>query len=375
MSGVVRVGVVADLLSERWISMDLVADKLMWHLDADAAGTVAATLLRPALPDTFADRLPLVGTLARFHRRFRTYPRWLAAHAGDFDVHHIVDHSYAHLAEVLPPQRTIVTCHDGDAFLPLVEPGLTRSRLPLWLVRRVAKGLTRAALVVCPSAATRDELIHYDLVPANRLVVVPNGVDAGFGSIRDASAVAAIAAIAGTPGPMDLLHVGTTIRRKRIDVLLEVLAAVRAREPRARLFKAGGRLTREQLERAGQLGVADAIVPFPFLDASQLTALYDRAHAVVLTSDREGFGLPLAEALAAGRPVVATDLPVFREVGGTAARYCALDDRQAWADAIIAAVGADDDESRAGRRAQVADMTWTRYAESMAAAYARVAAS
>lgn len=375
MSRVIRVGVVADLLSERWISMDIVADRLMSHLDADATRAVAATLVRPAFPETFADRLPVVGTLARFHRRFRTYPRWLAAHAGDVDVHHIVDHSYAHLADVLPPQRTLVTCHDADAFLPIVEPGLTRSRLPLWLVRRVARGLASAALVVCPSAATRDELIHYDLVPAGRLVVVPNGVDTVFGSVPDAHAVSAITAIAGDPGPMDLLHVGTTIRRKRIDVLLEVLAAVRAREPRARLFKAGGRLTPEQLEQARQLGVTDAIVSFPFLDASQLTALYGRAHAVVLTSDREGFGLPLAEALAAGRPVVATDLPVFREVGGAAARYCTLDDRQSWVDALFAAVAADDDESRATRRAQVADMTWTRYAGSMAAQYKRVAAS
>lgn len=375
MSPTVRVGVVADLLSERWISMDIVADKLMSHLASDATRAVSATLVRPNFPETVADRLPVVGTLARFHRRFRTYPRWLSAHASDFDVYHIVDHSYAHLADVLPPRRTIVTCHDADAFLPLVEPGLTRSRLPLWLVRRVAKGLTTAALVVCPSAATRDELIRYDLVPANRLVVVPNGVDAVFGSTPDAGAVSAIAAIAGAPGPMDLLHVGTTIRRKRIDVLLEVLAAVRAREPRARLLKAGGRLTPEQLQRARELGVADAVVAFPFLDASQLTALYHRAHAVVLTSDREGFGLPLAEALAAGRPVVATDLAVFREVGGAATRYCTLGDRQGWVDAIIAAAASDDDTSRAARRAQVADMTWTRYAASMAAEYARVAAS
>ncbi|HYT76048.1 MAG TPA: glycosyltransferase, partial [Vicinamibacterales bacterium] len=55
----------------------------------------------------------------------------------------------------------------------------------------------------------------------------------------------------------------------------------------------------------------------------------------VLPSDREGFGLPLVEALACGTPVVASDIPVLREIGGGAVTYCAVDAPEAWVDTIL----------------------------------------
>ena len=108
--------------------------------------------------------------------------------------------------------------------------------------------------------------------------------------------------------PPDLLHVGSTIPRKRIDVLLEVVAAVRRAEPGARLLKAGGSLTAEQERLARSLGLADAVVTLPFLTRRTLAALYRRAAVVLQPSEAEGFGLPVAEALACGVPIVASDL-------------------------------------------------------------------
>ena len=63
----------------------------------------------------------------------------------------------------------------------------------------------------------------------------------------------------------------------------------------------------------------DAIVVLPFVDRATLAAVYRRAALALLPSEREGFGLPLVEALACGTPVVASDIPVLREVGGDAA--------------------------------------------------------
>ena len=64
------------------------------------------------------------------------------------------------------------------------------------------------------------------------------------------------------------------------------------------------------------LGLGHNIRVLPFVDRPVLAALYRRASLVLLPSEREGFGLPLVEAMACGISVVASDLPVLREVGG-----------------------------------------------------------
>ena len=139
--------------------------------------------------------------------------------------------------------------------------------------------------------------------------------------------------------PPDLLHVGSTIPRKRIDLLLEIFAAMRRAYPGARLIKAGGGLRPEQTRQAEALGVADAIVTLPFFVPSErgiLAAVYRRAALVLQPSDAEGFGLPVAEALACGATVLASDLPALREVGGDAAAYCPVGDIDAWTTAAAA---------------------------------------
>ncbi len=101
--------------------MDLVAEMLLAHLRAPELGVVEPAEVRPRMTARLT-RLPwlgatgLAGTTDRVLNRFWDYPRWLEPQARDFDVFHIVDHSYAHLATVLPPGSAIVTCHDLDAF-------------------------------------------------------------------------------------------------------------------------------------------------------------------------------------------------------------------------------------------------------------------
>ena len=109
----IRVGVICDFREEGWHSMDLVADMLLDTLPAVSPGTIAATRLQPAMRQRFR-RLPLLGRhrrapLAdRIAGRFYDYPRWLRSRVNDFDIFHIVDHSYAHLVHYLPAAKTLV---------------------------------------------------------------------------------------------------------------------------------------------------------------------------------------------------------------------------------------------------------------------------
>src|SRR5262249_36280105 len=129
-----------------------------------------------------------------------------------------------------------------------------------------------------------------------------------------------------------LLHVGSHIPRKRIDVLVDVFAAVRARLPDVKLVQVGPTWSLELATRIDQLSVAGSVVQMRGLSRGQLAALYRRAAVVLVPSEAEGFGLPVIEALACGAPVVASDIPTLREAGGTAAVYCPVGDVPAWAE-------------------------------------------
>lgn len=371
-----RVGIVCDLLEERWPSMDLVADELLRTLPRVAAPRVEPVRLRTTMPRWTAYaaralRLQAAMNANRYLDRQWRYPRWIRRHAAGCDVYHVVDHTYAHLVHELPAKRTIVTCHDIDAFRALVEPEREpRSRMFRRMTTHILDGLRRAARVTCDSAATRDALVAHGL-RTEGLAVVPLGVHPAF------TPAGAMPVDAG--GEVMLLHVGSTIPRKRIDVLLRVFAGVRAQFPAARLVRVGGTFTREQTALAHALGLDGAIMVTPVVSHGALADLYRQAALVLLPSEREGFGLPVAEAMACGTPVVASDLPVLREVGGTAASYAAVGNVVEWVATVCALLAERERSFDAWRRrtgastAQAAGFTWERCAARMAAIYAEVA--
>ena len=90
-----------------------------------------------------------------------------------------------------------------------------------------------------------------------------------------------------------------------------------------------------------------------------LAAVYRRAALLLQTSDREGFGLPVAEAMTCGTPVVASDLPALREVGGPATTYCPAGDVDRWTAAVAWLLDERADDVEPGRR-QAEGTAWAR---------------
>lgn len=381
------VGIICDLAEERWPSMDLVADMLVLNLKEKFADEATVLRLRPS----FARRatiLPGFGR-SRFARnadrllnRFLYYPRYLASRAGQLDIFHIVDHSYAHLVHGLPAQRVIVTCHDLDAIRCIVDPASARRSLVLRaMARRILSGLQTAALVACVSAATRDELLAYGVVPAERTVIVPNGLDPVFSPIPRQPAESRADALLGEQcrGRICILHVGSTIARKRIDTLLQAFAAARKSCPEMLLLRVGGAFDRDQRELLSRLKLGGSVIELPFLDRPTLAAVYRRAAMLVLPSQAEGFGLPVIEALACGTPVIASDLPALHEAGGEAAVYCPVGDPARWADAILTVLAEPVSRPRAAEERRrrgikhAAGFSWSANAATMVEHYRRIA--
>ncbi len=378
-----RVAVICDLIEEKWHSMDLVAEMLLQNLRAHHSSVVQATRICPPLKRRF-DLLPAPGKRSRRFNadrainRFYDYPRYLKKHRQEFDLFHLVDHSYAQLLHQLPAQRTIVTCHDLDTFRSVLEPeSHPRSRAFVAMTRRILDGLGKAARVTCDSNATRDELLRFQIVPTERTVVIPNGVHPSCSPFPDATADEEAARLLGpiSAEAPELLHVSSTIPRKRIDVLLQVFAEVRKAVPEVRLVRVGGPFTEQQARTVEQLNLTDAIVDLPAVSRPVLAAVYRRAALVLLPSEREGFGLPVVEAMACGTTVVASDLDVLHEVGGTAAAYCSVGDISGWTDAIVNLLHEQrvDPAAWADRKetalAQAAKFTWEEYAARTVAVY------
>lgn len=377
-----RVAIVADYAEEGWPSMDLVADMLLDHLRREHASTIEPVMVRPKMRRRLTYLSFVSGKVAVLDRavaRQWDYPKQLGGVGRPFDVYHVVDHTYAHLVHGLPAGKAIVTCHDVDAFRSILQPEEERRSWPFRrMTKRILDGLRKAAHVPCDSEATRDALIALAGFPADRLSVVPNGADAGGSPAADPATDFEAGRILGPRQGVELLHVGSTIDRKRIDILLDVFAAVRATRPDARLIRVGGPLTGAQRAHARDLGVADAIAAVPFVDRGTLSAIYRRAALTLLPSEREGFGLPLVESLACGTPLVATDIPVLREIGGEAVVYCPLGDLAAWRAAVLELLTERETNRERWRARQAlgisraAEFSWSHYAAKVAHLYGAV---
>ncbi|MBD7920206.1 glycosyltransferase family 4 protein [Cellulomonas sp. Sa3CUA2] len=226
----------------------------------------------------------------------------------------------------------------------------------------VPRALDRGAHVVTPTLHVAEAVRARYGLPADRVTATPLGVDASWFGPQGPS-----------PVPHDdyVVFVGSLDPRKNLPRLLEAHRELRAQDPGTPDLVLAGPAGREP-------GIADApgVHVAGWLDDASLRALVAGARALVLPSLDEGFGLPVLEALAAGRPVVAADIPSLREVGGDQVELADPTDTASIAAAVARAVAADDDAAaRDARRARASLYTWARCARATLAVYERAAAS
>jgi glycosyltransferase involved in cell wall biosynthesis len=361
-----KLAVLSDLLEERWPSMDLVAEMLVEH--AGRLPGIEATCVRPRLPRTLGDlvaaKKPTVRPLGLALARYALYPLKLPPLRPRFDFFHVADHSYAHLALGLPPARTGVFCHDVDAFRPLFENGGAGWRRALAAL--LLRGMRRASVVFYSTEAVRLEIEEHRLVDAGRLVAAPYGIASEFQPEKGAED-AALSKL-----PPFVLHVGSLIPRKNPQFLLKLFAALRRSHPTLELVQIGGEWDAAAQALLDQGGLKARVRQLRGITRDELAALYRSAAALLLPSTSEGFGLPVIEALACGALVVVSDIPVLRQVGGDGVLRCAVDDLDAWRDAVAGALaGRGPDLAR--RLAAASKYTWGAHAATIAGAYAELA--
>lgn len=232
---------------------------------------------------------------------------------------------------VLPARwrgRAVVTIHDL-AFAR--DPGLLTGA-SLAYYRRLFDGVVRARLIITVSEHTARELIAHTGADPARVRVVHNGILPEFGPTDPGTDQAALARL-GLDGHPYFLFVGTIEPRKNLVTLLDAYDRLATAErPALVLAGADGWLSEPVYRRAGELG--DSVRFLGYVPEADLPALYRGALALTHPASDEGFGMTVAEAMAAGTPVVASDAGSLPEIAAGAALLVSPSDPAAWAAAL-----------------------------------------
>jgi glycosyltransferase involved in cell wall biosynthesis len=223
-------------------------------------------------------------------------------------------HGMGNAVPLGPGSHRVITVFDCIAF---THPETTGAVLAAGARQLIRAGVRRADRIVTLTEASSRDLQDLLAVPAGKIDVVSSGP--GALPAVDPAPGADLRERLGIPdGPL-VLAVAARRPHKNLERLVEAMAEV----PGATLVLPGFPTAFDgELERAAErAGVRHRIALCGWVDDRDLEGLYILADCLVLPSLIEGFGLPVLEAMVRGLPVVASGIPVLREVGGDAAVY------------------------------------------------------
>ncbi len=217
-----------------------------------------------------------------------------------------------HNVPLFVPGRYIVSVNDVTVFSEHFRLPWYRKAGFRWLLGRAVRG---AETVVTISGTARRDLVREFGLPMEKVQVI-------YPWIREEFFLPPPEGGAPIPGEY-ILYLGLRIAHKNVEGILRSFLLLAEEYPALKLVIAGGRYsTPDMVDRwKGDPRLEGRIVEIPDPSDDGIRRLFGGAKAFVFPSFAEGFGLPPLEAMASGVPVVCSDIAVFREVYGTAARY------------------------------------------------------
>ncbi len=336
------------------MTVPTVAVNLLWLVPGQVGGTEESTLaslrglvqlapadldlrllvlepFRAAHPDVVAALPTEVLSLSGRSRPARVAGEvtWLARRTRRDDLIH-------HAGGTAPPRGRVpyvLTLHDLQ---PLERGGTHRPGKRAYLGVVVPRSLRRARLVVVPSEFVRATVLARSGLPSDRVVVVPHGVERHPAPTpRDE-----LERRYRLDGPV-VLYPAITYPHKNHELLVEAFAGVLAEHADALLVLPGRADSSEERlsARIAGLGLHDRVRRLGRVPAADVAGLYELATVVAVPSRYEGFGLPAAEAMAYGTPVVAATGTSLPEVVGEAGLLLDPDDVRAWTAALLRLLG------------------------------------
>ncbi|WP_336945081.1 glycosyltransferase family 1 protein [Asaia sp. HN010] len=228
--------------------------------------------------------------------------------------------------------ETAIKRRPGTLFVPMVHdlipleyPEYSRPREPARHKRRIDTVLRYADAILTPSRAVRASLERYvNLTDRENLPVwsVPHGVH-----LKAFESEVSAAEMRGEATEMPYFIYLSTIEARKNHLLLlniwrRLIETHGDTAPRLIIIGKRGWENEQVLDMLERCPALKGVVQeHNALSDTEVVRLLRGARALLFPSFTEGFGLPLAEALALGTPVLCSDIPVFREIGGDVVRY------------------------------------------------------
>ena len=272
----------------------------------------------------------------------------------------------AHAIPLIHPWRTITTIHDiafkmeknvyaeetidrGQRFLRILIIFVIKHILFLsgkgfkydataYLDWSTHYALRHAKKVITVSHNTKKEIVDVYKVNPDKVVVIHNGYDDSFyKKIEDQTKIDKVLDKYGLNFPY-LLSVGRLEKKKNIPMLIEALALLKENHPEIKtklvLIGHAGFGYDEIKYIIEEYNLNSEVMMLGWVAEADLPVIYNGALAFVFPSRREGFGIPVIQALACGLPTAVSDIPVLREVAGEATIYFDKDDKEDMAEKL-----------------------------------------
>jgi glycosyltransferase involved in cell wall biosynthesis len=271
---------------------------------------------------------------------------------------------------LVPPKRRaalVVTIHD---VVPWTHPATLTPRGLGFHRRMGARAASEADLIVAPTVAVATQI--RDILSPRAEVIA---VHPGFSSVLNVPVDAGLRRAHHVRADHYVLFVGTAEPRKGLDTLLGAWAEPVLKERSLVVVGPRGWGGIDVSQDAEARGIGDRVTVTGRVDDADLASLYAGASLVVMPSRAEGFGLPVLEAMALGLPVVTSDDPALREVGGGATEIFPIGDPQALSTAIarvLSDAGLRTQMIEAGRT-RAKDFDWLNSARTLWSLYAQLA--
>lgn len=187
----------------------------------------------------------------------------------------------------------------------------------------IAQAVKKARKIITVSQATKQEIVDHLKVPKEKIVVTYEGIDEKLKVKNLASWRSGQNSKVQVKSQNYFLYVGNAYPHKNLERLLEAFKIVLTTNRDIQLILVGKEdyFYERLLMRIKEKGLEKSVILKGHITDEELAGLYKNARAVIIPSLMEGFSLPILEAMANDCLVLASDIPVHREIGKGAITY------------------------------------------------------